>query len=66
MLHVAAEDGELAHAAFSFVRHNVQNEPIPRPISTEQGELDHLRYLSARFGTRLEIEGDEVVVWPRP
>jgi hypothetical protein len=66
MLHVATEDGVLTRAAFSFVRHNAQNETIPRPIAAEEPELDHLRHLSARFGTRLEVEGDEVVVWPKP
>jgi len=66
MLHVTTEDGALARAAFSFVRHNERNETVPRPIAEEQSELDHLRQLSARFGTRLEVEGDEIVVWPKP
>jgi poly-gamma-glutamate synthesis protein (capsule biosynthesis protein) len=66
MLHVATEDGALVRAAFSFVRHNEQNETVPRPIGAEQSELDHLRHLSARFNTVLEVEGDEVVVWPKP
>jgi poly-gamma-glutamate capsule biosynthesis protein CapA/YwtB (metallophosphatase superfamily) len=66
MLYLTTEDGGLARAAFSFVRHNAQNETLPRPIAAEQSELDHLRQLSARFGTVLEIEGDEVVVWPKP
>src|SRR5919108_317408 len=64
MLHVAVEDAALVRAAFSFVRHNAQNETVPRPIAAEQAELDQLRRLSARFSTALEIEGDEVVVWP--
>jgi poly-gamma-glutamate synthesis protein (capsule biosynthesis protein) len=66
MLHVAVEDAALARAAFSFVRHNAQNETIPRPIAAEQAELDQLRRLSTRFSTALEVEGDEVVVWQRP
>jgi poly-gamma-glutamate capsule biosynthesis protein CapA/YwtB (metallophosphatase superfamily) len=65
MLYMTTEDGGLARVAFSFVRHNAQNETVPRPIAAEQPELDHLRYLSARFGTVLEVEGDEVVVWPK-
>src|SRR5918996_1367152 len=60
MLHVAVEDGALVRAAFSFVRHNAQNETVPHPIGAEQSELDHLRHLSARFNTVLEVEGDEV------
>jgi poly-gamma-glutamate capsule biosynthesis protein CapA/YwtB (metallophosphatase superfamily) len=66
MLQVTTEDGALVRVAFSFVRHNVQNETVPRPIAAEQSELDHLRHLSARFNTVFEVEGDEVVVWPKP
>lgn len=66
MLHVATEDGRLTRAAFSFVRHNAQNETVSRPIAAEQAELDHLRRFSTRFGTELKVEGDEVVVWPKP
>jgi hypothetical protein len=66
MLHVAVEDAALVRAAFSFVRHNAQNETIPRPIAAEQAELDQLRHLSTRFSTVLKVEGDEVVVWPQP
>jgi poly-gamma-glutamate capsule biosynthesis protein CapA/YwtB (metallophosphatase superfamily) len=66
MLNITTEDGALVRAALFFVRHNAQNETVPRPITAEQAELDHLRHLSARFNTVLEIEGDEVVVWPKP
>jgi hypothetical protein len=57
MLHVATEDGALVRAAFSFVRHNAQNETVPRPIAAAQLELNHLQHLSARFNTSLEVEG---------
>jgi poly-gamma-glutamate capsule biosynthesis protein CapA/YwtB (metallophosphatase superfamily) len=63
MLHVETEDGGLTRAAFSFVRHNEHNETIARPIAGEPAALEHLRQLSAPFGTALEVEGDEVVVW---
>jgi poly-gamma-glutamate capsule biosynthesis protein CapA/YwtB (metallophosphatase superfamily) len=66
MLHVAVEDAALARAAFSFVRHNAQNETILRPITAEQAEFDQLRRLSTRFSTTLEVEEDQVVVWQRP
>jgi poly-gamma-glutamate capsule biosynthesis protein CapA/YwtB (metallophosphatase superfamily) len=65
MLHVTTEEGVLAHAAFSSVRYNAQNETAHRSIAVDQVELDHLCHLSARFGTRLEVEGDEVVVWAK-
>jgi len=66
ILQVAVEDRTLTRAAFSFVRHNAQNETVPCPIVAEQQEFDRLRHLSARFDTVLAVEGDEVVVWPQP
>jgi hypothetical protein len=50
-------------AAESDVRHNARNETVPRPITAEQAEVDRLGHLSTRFGTTLQVEGDEVVVW---
>jgi poly-gamma-glutamate capsule biosynthesis protein CapA/YwtB (metallophosphatase superfamily) len=64
MLHLTVEDTGLSRAAFSFVRHNARNETFLRPAAKEQDELDKLRRLSARFATTLEVEGNEVVVWP--
>jgi hypothetical protein len=66
MLHVTVEYGTLARAAFSFVRHNAQNEIVSRPVAAEQAELGRLRHLSTRFSTALEVDGDEVVVWEKP
>jgi poly-gamma-glutamate capsule biosynthesis protein CapA/YwtB (metallophosphatase superfamily) len=66
MLHVTVEDAALVQAAFSFVRHNAQNETVLRPVSAEQAELDRLRRLSRRFSTALEVDGDEVIAWPQP
>jgi poly-gamma-glutamate capsule biosynthesis protein CapA/YwtB (metallophosphatase superfamily) len=66
MLQVAVEDGAIGRVAFAFVRHNAQNETVPRPIVAEQEELEQLRRLSTRFSTGLEVEGDEVVVRPEP
>ncbi len=66
MVHVTVDDAALVRVVFSFVRHNAQNETVPRPIAEEQAELNQLRRLSTRFSTALEVEGDEVVVWPQP
>jgi poly-gamma-glutamate capsule biosynthesis protein CapA/YwtB (metallophosphatase superfamily) len=66
MLHVAVEGAAIMRAAFSFVRHNARNETVPRAIAAEEAEVDQLRRLSARFGTTLQVEGDEVVVWHKP
>jgi poly-gamma-glutamate capsule biosynthesis protein CapA/YwtB (metallophosphatase superfamily) len=53
MLHVTVEDAALVRAAFSFVRHNAQNETILRPVAAERAELEQLRRLSTRFSTAL-------------
>jgi len=66
MLHVSADDAVLVRSAFSFIRHNAQNETVCRPIAAEEGELEQLRRLSTRFSTALEVEGDDVVVWSQP
>jgi poly-gamma-glutamate synthesis protein (capsule biosynthesis protein) len=66
MLHLTVDDAALGRAAFSFVRHNAQNETIPRPVAAEAAALDQLRHLSERFSTALAVEGDAVVVWPQP
>jgi poly-gamma-glutamate capsule biosynthesis protein CapA/YwtB (metallophosphatase superfamily) len=66
ILHVTVEDAALVRAAFSFVRHNAQNETVLRPVAAEQAELEQLRRLSTRFSTALEIDRDEVMVWPQP
>jgi poly-gamma-glutamate capsule biosynthesis protein CapA/YwtB (metallophosphatase superfamily) len=65
MLHVAVENGAIVRAAFSFVRHNARNETVPRPIAAEQAEVEQLCRLSTRFGTTLQVEGDEAVIWRR-
>lgn len=62
MVHATVEDGRLARTAFSFVRHNAQNETIPRSMHEESAELERIRYLSKRFHTTIEVEGDEAVV----
>ena len=62
MLKVTIEDTLIKRPAFSFVRHNEQNEPVRRPMDQEQAELERIRSMSARFGTSIEVDGDEAVV----
>jgi poly-gamma-glutamate synthesis protein (capsule biosynthesis protein) len=62
---LAVEDGRLARTAFSFVRHNARNETVPRAVSAEREELENLQEMSARFGTALDVDGDEIVVGPK-
>lgn len=66
MLHAAVEDATLVRTAFSFVRHSAENETVPRPMNTEEQELERIRSLSARFKTAIEIEGDEAVIRQNP
>jgi poly-gamma-glutamate synthesis protein (capsule biosynthesis protein) len=65
MVRLAVEDGKLQRAAFSFVRHNDRNETIPRPFASEKEELENMRAMSAAFGTKFAISGDEAVVWSK-
>jgi poly-gamma-glutamate synthesis protein (capsule biosynthesis protein) len=65
MVRLSLESGALQRAAFSFVRHNDRNETVPRTLSAEQDELEHMREMSKAFGTSLTTSGDEVVVWTK-
>jgi len=66
MVTLTLEDAALTRVAFSFVRHNAQNETVLRPVAAEREALDTLRRLSAPFATALDVAGDEVVVWATP
>jgi hypothetical protein len=63
-LHVTVENAVLVRAAFSFVRHNVQNETVLRPVVADQANIGQLRRVSTRFSTALAVDVDEVLVWP--
>jgi len=65
VVRLAVQDGTLARAAFSFVRHNARNETVPRPVASEQDDLENLRKMSAPYGTTLTVEGDEILVWQK-
>ena len=62
MVRLAVEDGALARAAFSFVRHNDANETIPRPLAAEREEFETIKSLSSDYGTEFSEDGDDVVV----
>jgi len=62
MARVTFEEREIARVAFRFVRHNERNETLLPPMGEEQEMLARLTERSARFGTRLALEGDEAVV----
>lgn len=62
MVHATVEDAKIVRCAFSFVRHNERNETIARPMESEAAELATIRKLSAEYGTKLEIDGDQAIV----
>jgi poly-gamma-glutamate capsule biosynthesis protein CapA/YwtB (metallophosphatase superfamily) len=62
MVQVAVVDGSVQRTAFSFVRHNAQNETVPRPMHEETAELERICRLSSRFRTAIEVDGDTAAV----
>ncbi|MCC7484436.1 MAG: CapA family protein [Burkholderiales bacterium] len=59
---VELEGREPKRASFRFVRHNDANETVLCAIANEAETLERLGKLSARFSTRIEVEGDEAVL----
>lgn len=59
---VVLEDRRVEKASFQFVRHNDRNETLLRAVKDEPDMLAQIAERSARFGTRLEVEGDTAVV----
>jgi len=47
-------------ATFQFVRHNDANESVLCALAQEQATLEDIRGRSAKFGTRLTPQGDQV------
>jgi hypothetical protein len=39
---------------------------VLRPVAAAQAEIEQLRRLSMRLSMALEVDGDEVMVWPQP
>ena len=63
MVRVLLEDRKVIKVTGSPVRHNENNETIIRPAGEEQKSMQRLVELSNKFNTKLDIGGDEVVVW---
>jgi poly-gamma-glutamate synthesis protein (capsule biosynthesis protein) len=64
MVRVLLEDRKVINVTASPVRHNEHNETIIRTTKEEQKAMERLVELSNKFNTKLDIAGDEVVVWP--
>jgi poly-gamma-glutamate synthesis protein (capsule biosynthesis protein) len=56
------DERAIRRAALRFVRHNDRNETLLRSPGEEPEALRDLVERSAPFGTRISVEGDEVVV----
>ncbi|MCG8547441.1 MAG: CapA family protein [Alphaproteobacteria bacterium] len=65
MVTITLEDTAVVRAAFSFVRHNEQNETVPRSFADEKAELEDIRKMSEAFGTEIRVDGDAAVVWQK-
>lgn len=58
---IVIDGGALERASFRFVRHSEANETLLRAPREERAALADITERSARFGTRIDIEGDEAV-----
>ena len=58
---VLLEEGAIKRVALRFVRHNDRNETLLRAPGEEPEALRDLTERSARFGTRIAVEGDEAI-----
>jgi poly-gamma-glutamate synthesis protein (capsule biosynthesis protein) len=63
--HLTVEDRKLARAAYSLVRQNEQKEVVLRSLRDEPDAAEKIARMSERFGTRIDVEGDEGVFWQR-
>ncbi len=57
---IALDGKKVKHATFQFVRHNDANESVLCSLAKEQATLEDLKLRSAKFGTKLTPEGDQV------
>ena len=60
------EERAIGRASFQFVRHNDRNESVLCAMRDEGETLEKIRQRSARFATRIDVEGDEGVLQPEP
>ncbi|MBI4203685.1 MAG: CapA family protein [Betaproteobacteria bacterium] len=62
IVRVTLEERNVETVSFQFVRHNDRNETLLRPMKDEPDMLAKIVERSARFGTRIEVEGDAALV----
>jgi poly-gamma-glutamate synthesis protein (capsule biosynthesis protein) len=62
LVRIALDDKRIEKVSFQFVRHNENNETLLRSLAEEAEMFEKIAERSARFGTRLTIEGDAAVL----
>lgn len=62
---VTLEERSIERASFQFVRHNERNETVLCAMRDEGETLAKISKRSARFETRVDVEGDEAVLRPQ-
>jgi poly-gamma-glutamate synthesis protein (capsule biosynthesis protein) len=62
MVRADVERDGIRAARFQFARHNAANETVLCPLAEEQAELADIVERSAEYGTRLEPDGDQMIV----
>ncbi len=65
MVKITLEDREVVKVTCSPVRHNERNETVIRSVGEELEAMKHIASLSEKFGTKLDLGGNEVVVWQK-
>jgi len=59
---ISLEDRAVAGATFQFVRHNKINETVPCALLNEQAAFEDIAKRSAKFGTKLKAQDDQVLI----
>jgi hypothetical protein len=59
---ISLEDRAVAGATFEFVRHNKINETVPCALLNEQAAFEDIAKCSAKFGTKLKAQDDQVLI----
>ena len=59
------EDKQLVRAAYSLVRQDERTQVLLRSLRDETEQATRVAKLSQQYGTSIELDGDEGVVWRR-
>ncbi len=65
MIRVTLEDRKIVKVTCSPVRHGQLYETIIRSVNEEREAMEHIAALSQKYGTAIDLSGDEAVVWQK-